>query len=184
MFGLAEKDSTGLLALRFRDNNSLSKFAIEHKMDDTSSHARWKLTGFPIQGGLHALDTLLSQKGWRDVHVLFLDEKQADFSAPTVEKTFPCFGVRVPKLTSCVLKRSTRSRALLPRKTARQLLPQQLLQLPFACAPVSPSSVRFCSDLTPMLTWETPALSSGPEQPAHTPNPKDKKAPNAGGHTL
>ena len=35
--------------------------------------------GSPIQGGLRALDTLLSQKGWRDVHALFLDEKQAVF---------------------------------------------------------------------------------------------------------
>ena len=99
------------------------------------------------------------------------------FSAPTVEKTFPCFGVRVPKLTSCVLKRSTRARVLLPRKTARQLLPQQLLQLPLACAPVSPSSVRFCSDLTPMLTWETPTLSSGPPNSLRTPLTLRTKSP-------
>ena len=146
VFGLAEKGSTGLLALRFRDNDSLSKFAIERKMDATSSHARWKLTGFPIQGGLHALDTLLSQKGWRDVHALFLDEKRAVFlSTNRGEDLSTNRGEDLPLLWRAGAQAhqlrfnavNAVARALAKEKTARQLLPQQLLRLPLACAPVS-----------------------------------------------
>ena len=91
VFGLAEKGGSGRLALRFKDNQSLASFATEHKLDDTSKLARWKLSGFPIQGGLQGLTRLLEARQWKDVVVLYMDDFQAVFHSSNRGDDLPMF---------------------------------------------------------------------------------------------
>ena len=60
--GLAEKGKSGRLAFRFRDKKSLSSFAGEKRLFDTSHLGHWKIAGY-IDGLVQMLEGKGSQGG-------------------------------------------------------------------------------------------------------------------------
>ena len=91
VFGLAEKGMSGRLALRFKTNDALANFAKEYKYDDTSRLARWKVSGYPLNGGLHGLTLLLGSRNWKDVSVVYMDSREAVFHSSNRGNDLPLY---------------------------------------------------------------------------------------------
>ena len=91
VIGLAEKGMSGRLALRFKTNDALANFAKEYKYVDTSHLARWKVSGYPLNGGLHGLSLLLGSRKWKDVSVVYMDSKEAVFHSSNRGNDLPLY---------------------------------------------------------------------------------------------
>jgi hypothetical protein len=91
VFGLVEKGKSGRLALRFQDGQSLSAFAVKHQMHDTSKVGRWKVSGIPLDAGIHGLFELLRSLEWGILEIAFMDEYHAVFLADRRGQDVPAY---------------------------------------------------------------------------------------------
>ena len=78
MYGIAAKNTKSKIrfAIRFLDVPSLQAFCQEQGAVDRSKLGRWKITGIPSTAGATGVMALLQSREWKEVEILYLNEKE------------------------------------------------------------------------------------------------------------
>ncbi len=93
MFGIAAKSTKSKIryAIRFSDVTSLQAFCQEHGAVDRSKRGRWKISGIPTTAGATGVMALLQSRDWKDVEILYQNEKECIFVSASRGKTEEMF---------------------------------------------------------------------------------------------